>query len=212
MEIKFRDEADKVPRIKHLRPDFHKIIKEPLTCRILQSHRLTPQPVCLHLASSADPLHALEVALGVAFHPSVTSHLHDSHHLLAGFLFPPLLHFSKVTPLKQVSSHFPFIQMPPSLPISSEKRQDSYCGKKGRNPCYWKCGLGPSVTMASPGSVLERQTRDLPQTCWIGSALTQGPLGICADMGLEKLSPHVLTCGHFSHLFSLCSPFSALCR
>lgn len=120
MEIKFRDEVDKVPRIKHLGPDFHKVIKEPLTCRILQSQRLTPQPVFAP-GHQRWPPHALKVALDVAFHPSITSHLHDSHHLLAGFLFPPLLHFSKVTPLKPVRSHFSFVHMPPNLPIPQRK-------------------------------------------------------------------------------------------
>lgn len=42
MEIKFRNEADEVPGIEHLRLDFHEIIKEPLTGRILQSPRCTP--------------------------------------------------------------------------------------------------------------------------------------------------------------------------
>lgn len=110
MEIKFGGEAQKVRRIKHLRPDFHKIIKELLTCRSLQSHRLTPQPVFAP-GQQHWPSHALEVAMGVAFHPSLTSHLQDSQHLIAGSLPPPLLHFPKVTPLKEVRSHLPFTQI-----------------------------------------------------------------------------------------------------
>ena len=119
MEIKFRNEADEVPGIKHLRLDFHELIKEPLTCRILQSPRCTPLCV-FHLAGRADPHFPLKWLWVWLFHLRLTSHLDDSRHLRAGLLLPPLLPF----PQSSQSGSIETSQIP--LPFHSKASKASH--------------------------------------------------------------------------------------
>lgn len=201
--MKCKNKAEEVPRIQPPRLDLHYIIREPLTCRSVQSHRLT----CLHVASRAHP--HVRCKWGWVWPRA-------AHRLLVTLATPipapqqasysPLLHFpqsSQRAPFAPSQTPLAFFSDIPPCPQSKgrkflwSRRSRSLLrkawsgGPSGDKGVTWEC-----VRKADAWPVPDLLTQRLHWDKVLG--------GSARRLGFEKRSLCALTCTRFAHLISYC--------